>query len=212
MSPRRALSMLVAGGLTTGALVLAAAPARAAAVITDNGNGSATVSGVTGANNNVYFCSSALSASACWNANPNPNPQATYFVDNGTQNQTYWAGASVETYPGGVATSLPAGTYRILTNNGPAVDTSLVVTITANPGGSSSSSTADSGPAPVVQQFGRPASGTCADAAPAGLNWGGLSSGGWGESWAQWMNGGTGGSVCTRTLQYSGSRGAWVVG
>lgn len=76
-------------------------------------------------------------------------------------------------------------------------------------GGSSSSSTSNT-PAPVTQQFGKPASGTCADAAPESLNWGGSSSGGWGESWAKWMNGGLGGFVCTRTLVYSDSSGTWA--
>ena len=67
-------------------------------------------------------------------------------------------------------------------------------------------------PPPVIQQFGRPASGTCDAAAPVTLNWGGAGSGGWGESWAQWMNGGNGGAVCTRMLVYSSSRGAWAIG
>ena len=72
----------------------------------------------------------------------------------------------------------------------------------------------DSGqvPPPVVQQFGKPASGTCDAAAPVTLNWGGAGSGGWGESWAQWVNGGKGGAVCTRTLVYSNNLGAWTVG
>ena len=67
------------------------------------------------------------------------------------------------------------------------------------------------GPAPVVQQFEKPATGTCDEAQPEGLNWGGASSGGWGESWAQWANEGEGGPVCTRTLAYSTSTGTWQV-
>ena len=77
-------------------------------------------------------------------------------------------------------------------------------------GGSSSGSATPSAPDPIVQQFGRPASGTCADTASESLNWGGASSGGWGESWAEWMHGGLGGAVCTRTLVYSTSSGAWT--
>jgi hypothetical protein len=74
--------------------------------------------------------------------------------------------------------------------------------------------TADSGPTPppVMQQFGMPVSGTCEAAAPIVLNWGGAGSGGWGNSWAQWMNGGSGGAVCTRTLVYSDALGRWIVG
>ena len=67
-------------------------------------------------------------------------------------------------------------------------------------------------PQPVLQQFGMPVSGSCDAAQPAGLNWGGVASGGWGESWAQWMNGGLGGQVCTRTLFYSTAEATWVVG
>jgi hypothetical protein len=65
---------------------------------------------------------------------------------------------------------------------------------------------------PVLQQFGKPASAPCDAAAPATLNWGGAGSGGWGESWAQWMNGGLGGAVCTRTLVYNTTQAKWVVG
>jgi hypothetical protein len=79
-------------------------------------------------------------------------------------------------------------------------------------GGSSSSTTSGSAPAPVVQQFGMPATGTCDEAQPEGLNWSGVTNGGWGISWAQWMNGGTGGAVCTRTLIYSTDQSKWVVG
>ena len=82
--------------------------------------------------------------------------------------------------------------------------TTRTLTITAPGGGET--------PPPVVQQFGKPASGTCDAAAPVTLNWGGAGSGGWGESWAQWMNGGLGGGVCTRTLVFNTNLGAWTVG
>jgi len=68
-----------------------------------------------------------------------------------------------------------------------------------------------SGPAPLIQQFPMPAAGACDEAQPEGLNWGGVSSGGWGESWARWMNDGEGGFVCTRTLAYNTSTAAWEV-
>ena len=66
-------------------------------------------------------------------------------------------------------------------------------------------------PAPVIQQFEKPATGTCDEAQPEGLNWGGASSGGWGESWARWANAGQGGPVCTRTLEYNNSTATWQV-
>lgn len=78
--------------------------------------------------------------------------------------------------------------------------------------GSGDTTAAVSAPAPIFQQFGRPVTGSCEAAAQASLNWSGVASGGWSESWAQWMNGGNGGAVCTRTLVFSTSTGAWTVG
>ena len=66
-------------------------------------------------------------------------------------------------------------------------------------------------PDPVFQEFGKPTVGSCAALAPASLNWGGVSHGGWGESWSQWMHDGKGGAVCSRTLVYSREREAWFV-
>ena len=74
---------------------------------------------------------------------------------------------------------------------------------------SSSSSSGSTGPTPIFQQFGLPASGTCDEAAPADLDWAGVPSGGWGISWAQWMNDGNGGAVCTRTVSYVGT--GWTI-
>ena len=77
---------------------------------------------------------------------------------------------------------------------------------------SSGASVQATGPADVTQQFGRPIADTCNDAAPESMNSSGVASGGWGESWAQWMNGGNGGAVCTRTLVYSATQTRWIVG
>lgn len=76
-------------------------------------------------------------------------------------------------------------------------------------GGGGSASAISSAPAPIVQQFGMPTAGSCDDAAPADLNWGGAEWGGWSESWAEWVNGGLGGAVCTRTLTYRSTTGTW---
>jgi len=110
-----------------------------------------------------------------------------------------------------LSSSARSGTIDVLSDLGATGETSWAITITGggSGGGGSSSSTAGSAPAPVIQQFGRPASGTCEEAAPADLNVAGVGSGGWGESWAQWVNGGTGGAVCTRTLSYVAS--GWTV-
>jgi len=84
----------------------------------------------------------------------------------------------------------------------------FLISYVAAGGGDDSGSSA---PAPVLQQFQMLATGTCDEAQPEGLNWGGASSGGWGESWAQWANESQGGPVCTRTLAYNTSTGTWQV-
>jgi hypothetical protein len=139
----------------------------------------------------------------------------------GTGTLTYVDGGITRTYPIGTggtpgldnpSTVIYTGTVvggarvEIRDSGGGGVIQSWVVTVVAAP----SPSTAQS-PAPILQQFGAPTSGTCADAAPARLNWAGVSSGGWGLSWSQWMNNGMGGVVCGRTLVYQSSSSAWTI-
>ena len=52
-----------------------------------------------------------------------------------------------------------------------------------------------------VQQVGVPASGSCDDVSSTVGHWVGAPIGGWSLSWAQWINDGQGGPVCTRELQ-----------
>jgi len=100
------------------------------------------------------------------------------------------------------------GSYLFFSDNNVSANKYFILS-TGTGGGGSSSSSGSTGPAPVPQQFGLPASGTCDEAAPADLNWAGVPSGGWGISWAQWMNDGNGGAVCTRTLSYVGT--GWTI-
>jgi hypothetical protein len=65
-------------------------------------------------------------------------------------------------------------------------------------------------PPDVLQHVGLPMSGNCADVDDSTLNWAGVSTGGWTPSWAQWMNDGSGGAICGRTLYYAPS-GRWAV-
>ena len=76
---------------------------------------------------------------------------------------------------------------------------------------SGSSETSGSAPASEIQQFGLPASGNCEDGATEAMNWSGIGMDGWGISWAQWMNEGAGGAVCTRTVVYDTSTAKWTV-
>jgi hypothetical protein len=76
---------------------------------------------------------------------------------------------------------------------------------------SGSSGASGSAPASVIQQFGLPASGNCEDGVTDAMNWSGIGMDGWGISWAQWMNEGAGGAVCTRTVVYDTSTAKWAV-
>jgi hypothetical protein len=114
--------------------------------------------------------------------------------------------------------NLPLGTVTTLTFKDAATLTRATLTVTSGGGGggggssSDSASSSSSTPNPIFQQFGKPSFSTCDAVAPESLNWSGVVSGGWGESWAQWMNGGNGGAVCTRTLVYSTAQSRWIVG
>ena len=124
--------------------------------------------------------------------NPTSSPTATFSILPGANSET----------------------VTLINNSGGTIDTSFTVTSTVQPGPDPDpdlESTSSSAPAPRIQQFEMPATGTCDEAQPGGLNWGGASSGGWGESWAQWMHEGQGGAVCTRTLAYNTSTGTWHV-
>jgi len=66
-------------------------------------------------------------------------------------------------------------------------------------------------PQPVLQQFGLIDGASCEATASPALNWAGVDSGRWGQSWAQWMNEGLGGAVCTRMLVYSNAQGRWIL-
>ena len=58
-------------------------------------------------------------------------------------------------------------------------------------------------PQPIIglQQVGVPASGDCADVPASVGHDQGFPIGGWSKSWANWINNGTGGPVCTRTVE-----------
>jgi hypothetical protein len=65
-------------------------------------------------------------------------------------------------------------------------------------------------PPDLHQGVGQPAAG-CAAVDRPDLDWAGVSSGGWGASWAQWLNSGAGGPVCVRVLRFSTVSQKWTV-
>jgi len=64
-------------------------------------------------------------------------------------------------------------------------------------------------PPDILQSVGLPASGNCVGIDDKDLNWAGATSGGWTASWAQWMNAGKGGAVCSRFLAFSPTTNTW---
>jgi len=77
--------------------------------------------------------------------------------------------------------------------------------------GSTGSDDEDQTPPAIIQQVGLPPSGMCEDVAEGMFGTQSFVPGGWVQSWAQWMNGGLGGAVCTRTLVYSNAQGRWIL-
>lgn len=202
--------------------VLAAGPAFAATgSIVDNGSGGLTVtySGFTG-NVDLYMCATSIAATSCtplnatyvWGAAGGPGNALS------SSPATITVGMNTRTGSSYNATTVAAGTYNVKLfdagSGGSLFSTTLSNAVLGGSGGggASSSSSGSSAPSPIVQQFGKPMPGTCADGASESLNWSGVASGGWGESWAQWVNGGNGGAVCTRTLVYSTAQGRWIIG
>ena len=78
-------------------------------------------------------------------------------------------------------------------------------------GSRSSAGSGTSGPPQVLQQIGVQSAG-CVSVVRPDLDWSGIASGGWSQSWAQWMNNGLGGEVCTRTIVYDAATSGWSVG
>lgn len=115
---------------------------------------------------------------------------------------------STVTYTG---TVVGGARIEIRDSGGGGVIQAWVVTVVAAPAPTADSSS-PAAPSPIIQQLGKPALGTCDTVAPESLNWSGVASGGWGQSWAQWVNNGNGGAVCTRTLVYSTAQSRWVTG
>jgi hypothetical protein len=64
-------------------------------------------------------------------------------------------------------------------------------------------------PPDVHQSLGIPGDADCSQIDDKSLNWAGVSDGGWGKSWAQWPNAGSGGFVCNRILRYSLDNERW---
>jgi hypothetical protein len=212
--------------LIAGSGILTASPAAAATINITNANCAANSTGspISGAPGDVINISATLTGCRSVRVSKSIITSQSDVVVTANQavtvldQTTHWnfdSGVGGEL--SGIQITLGSGTGTVTTaievvgTGGPPPTTRWNVTFGGGGGGSSSGSDSTSAPAPIFQQFGKPAIGTCAEAASPSLNWAGVAGGGWGESWAMWMNGGRGGAVCTRTLTYLQTTGAWAV-
>ena len=188
----RALKILVAAGVVAVAGLGTSAPAMAAA--------NPTIVSVTCTDIGNFCSSSKFSASSII-----ANPGDVFTVHNGTRFAGEFAiGTSIfpdETAAvgSGLSASMTApstvGSYTLSFSGsgGP----SIPLTVTNDP------IAPPPPPIPVIglQQVGVPASGDCADVPVTVGHDQGYPVGGWSKSWAYWIYNGTGGPVCTRTVE-----------
>ena len=188
----RALKILVAAGVVAVAGLGTSAPAMAAA--------NPSVVSVTCTD--PPFCSATVFSASSMMANPGD----TFTVHNGTsfaglfQIQKDGVGVSgTVTVASDNAASMTApsalGSYTIQFTGGS--DPAMSLTVTNDPIAPAPP------PVPIIglQQVGVPASGDCADVPVSVGHDQGFPIGGWSKSWANWINNGTGGPVCTRTVE-----------
>jgi hypothetical protein len=107
---------------------------------------------------------------------------------------------------GTVFTIVGSGTFNIV-RNPMSTPQNLTITVVAT----APVVTAGSGATPgdVFQSFGLGSASSCASVTRPDLDWSGVASGNWTQSWAMWPNGGTGGPVCNRVLWFDSNSSRW---
>jgi hypothetical protein len=217
---RRTLSLATVTIVAAG-FVLAAAPAQASTTITisgTSGNYSVTPNPLVLPSNLVEHIATITNTSDIdvrfFGASLDPTTLQVSF-DSGN---TYWTCFTSTACIITAGQSLPAlieippvnPTMTFQAGSGINDPVIAVVTLTRSGGsdpGSGSPGDQVQEPASFQQQLGLPPSGSCEDINDDAFKWGTDLTGGWGESWAQWMNDGAGGSVCTRTIEWSPGNG-----
>jgi len=147
----------------------------------------------------------------CSDTSVEGNPGQTLVVVNGCPASWYftnWGSVLQDNWNGSASASLASGASRTFTlgsiGTGSIADVyarypSLAITV------HDPNTTVITYPPFVghdwLQQVGVPTSGTCTDVPSNVGHWRGAPVGGWTLSWAQWINDGRGGPVCTRELE-----------
>ena len=190
----RALKILVAAGVVAVAGLGTSAPAMAAA--------NPSIVSVTCNDPNV--CTAGVWSAGSLVANPGD----AFTVHNGVSDfdssfTILKDGASLQSvdvaFSASASMTAPSavGNYTLrYTGVGSADGYSIPLTVTNDP-----ITRSDAQPVLGLQQVGVPASGACADVPVSVGHDQGFPIGGWSKSWANWINNGTGGAVCTRTVE-----------
>ena len=188
----RAVKMLVAAGVVAVAGLGTSAPAMAAA--------NPSVASVTCTD--PGFCSATVFSASSMMANPGD----TFTVHNGT----LFAGLfQIQKDGVGVSGTVAVASDNAASMTAPSAVGSYTIQFTggSNPAMSLTVTNDPVAPAPPpipvigLQQVGVPASGDCADVPVTVGHDQGYPIGGWSKSWAYWIYNGTGGPVCTRTVE-----------
>jgi len=195
----RALKILVAAGVVAVAGLGTSAPAMAAA--------NPSIVSVSCKDPNV--CNDAVWSAGSVTANPGDAFTVHNAITNSgvefqilSQQTPGFFGGAVDVAPSASASmTAPSavGTYILVVflNNRPLELGDIPLTVTNDPIAPAPP------PVPIIglQQVGVPASGDCADVPVSVGHDQGFPIGGWSKSWSQWINNGTGGAVCTRTVE-----------
>jgi hypothetical protein len=136
------------------------------------------------------------------------NQDSTYFEIGMNNTDVTGTGTVVISVPAGLLTApSTVGTtvFQAIANPDPKLNFNAIVAEATPP-----AAEAENAPPSHIQAVGLPASGSCDAVEDADLGWGTGLSGGWIPSWGAWLNDGTGGPACMRTLAYDPARSRWV--
>lgn len=118
----------------------------------------------------------------------------------------YWSTVDAPAFNGAAFVYTSSGTSSYVYSAG------LRAFVNVSAPGPSGDSTSMLIPSDIYQQVGlAEAEGECSSFSRETLNWAGVGNGGWTQTWAQWLNDGQGGVVCSRTLGYSASLRSWII-
>jgi hypothetical protein len=210
---RRLASPIAALAAVAGMTVALAGPAHADpmnSIILSAQGSTLSWTPASSAGSELVFCpSSIVNPGDCTDVvgwAPAPATQYAFAVD-GLTSTSLSLGMSVNAYSGGGLSGvvpLPAGVYGVVVTREDGTYSNLVRVAVP---------TYDNRTPPpdLLQEVGLPSSGTCDAIDDKALNWGGVPSGGWTKSWAQWAVPVTGGGVCVRTLFFNTHTYMWDV-